>query len=236
MGAEPPKLGTGASDPVVEAPRAAPEGAKKIAEKPSPDVRRTVDLMTAPATPGNNSYKIGPLDVVDISVFKVPELSKSVQVSEVGSINYPLLGEVQAAGLTARDLERSLTGALGAKYLQKPQVTVFVKEFNSQRITLEGAIKKPGVYPIQGGLTLLQAVAIAQGLETSVSDGTAVIFRNASKQRTIARFDIDSIKSGEATDPPLQAGDVIVIGTSASKEALNNVLKVLPLASVFRPF
>jgi polysaccharide export outer membrane protein len=144
---------------------------------------------------------------------------------------------VQAAGLTARDLERSLTGALGAKYLQKPQVTVFVKEFNSQRITLEGAIKKPGVYPIQGGLTLLQAVAIAQGLDTAVSDGTAVIFRGGNKQqRTVARFDIDSIKSGEASDPALQAGDVIVIGTSASKEALNNVLKVLPLASVFRPF
>lgn len=241
VASEPPKLGTGGPEAVPTSAAVATPVSPPVAKTPptkiDPEARRIADSLTAPSTPGSNSYKIGPLDVVDISVFKVPDLSKSVQVSEVGSINYPLLGEVPAAGRTARELERELTMALGAKYLQKPQVTVFVKEFNSQRITLEGAIKKPGVYPIQGGLSLLQAVAIAQGIDTAISDGTVVIFRSSKDaKRSLAKFDIDSIKDGSAQDPPLQAGDVIVVGTSATKEALNNVLKVLPLANVFRPF
>ena len=86
--------------------------------------RASVAAITAVATPGNVAYKIGPQDVLEISVFKVAELSKSAQVSEAGTLNYPLVGEVVAAGKTARELEKELTTLLGAKYLQKPQVTV----------------------------------------------------------------------------------------------------------------
>jgi polysaccharide export outer membrane protein len=100
--------------------------------------------MTAVTDPSSSAYKIGPLDVLDISVFKVAELSKSVQVADGGTINLPLVGEVPAAGKTAQEVETDLTAKLGAKYLQSPQVTVFVKEYNSQRVTVDGAVKKPG--------------------------------------------------------------------------------------------
>ena len=73
-----------------------------------------MEAFTASATPGNSAYKIGPQDVLDVSVFKVPELSKSVQVADSGSINLPLVGEVPAAGLTAQDVERDLTKRLGS--------------------------------------------------------------------------------------------------------------------------
>ena len=77
---------------------------------------------TAPTTSG---YKIGAMDVLDISVFQVPELTKSVQVADTGTINLPLIGEVVVAGKTAQQVERDLTTKLGAKYLQNPQVTVY---------------------------------------------------------------------------------------------------------------
>lgn len=194
--------------------------------------KRAADEMTRSATPGSTAYKVGPLDVLEVSVFKVQELSKSVQVADSGTINLPLVGEVPAAGRTAQDIERDLTAKLGAKYLQNPQVTVFVKEFNSQRVTVEGAVKKPGVYPIKGNNSLLQFIATAEGLDPN-SDSTVVVFRQANGKRTAARFDVSEIRSGKSEDPAIQSGDVIVAGSSAAKETFNNFIKLLPVTSVF---
>lgn len=173
----------------------------------------------------NTAYKIGAQDVLDIEVFKVPELSKTVQVAGTGTVNLPLLGEVPAAGITRRDFERRLTAMLGEKYLQNPQVTVSVKEYNSQKITVEGAVKKPGVYALQGSMSLLQVIAMAQGLAKN-SDATVVLIRNG--KRAADRFDIHAIRSGQAEDPVLQSGDMVLAGTSAIKEAMET-FKGLPL-------
>ncbi len=193
---------------------------------------KAADAFTSVATPGNTAYKIGPLDVIEVSVFKVPELSKSVQVADTGTVNLPLVGEIPAAGKTAQEVERDLTKQFGAKYLQNPQVTVYVKEYNSQRVTVEGAVKKPGVYPVRGKNSLLQFIAMAEGLDPN-SDSTVVVFRQMDGKRSAARFDISEIRSGQAQDPAVQSGDVIVAGSSALKEGFNNFLKVLPVTSVF---
>lgn len=205
--------------------------------EPAPDAAparaaRTAEAFTSVATPGSSAYKIGPLDVLDVSVFKVPELSKTVQVADAGTVNLPLVGEIPAAGRTAQEVERDLTKQLGAKYLKSPQVTVFVKEYNSQRVTIEGAVKKQGVYPIRGRTTLLQFIAMADGLD-SVSDSTVLVFRQTDGGRMAARFDIDAIRSGTAEDPVIYSGDVIVANSSMLKGAFNNVLKMLPLAGTF---
>jgi polysaccharide biosynthesis/export protein len=192
----------------------------------------SVAKITAVSVPGSAAYKIGPQDILDISVFKVPELSKSAQVSERGTFSYPLVGDIVAVGKTPREVQDELTGLLRAKYLQNPDVTVFVKEFNSQRVTIDGAVKKPGVYPIQSGLSLQMAITLAQGLDTA-SDDTIVVFRSVGGKRTAARFDISDIRSGEAEDPQLQAGDVVVAGTSALKKGFDNFLRALPVAGMF---
>src|SRR5262249_36268086 len=93
---------------------------------------RAAERLTSAATPGSSGYKIGALDVVEFSVFKVPELTRTAQVAETGTINLPLVGEVKAAGRTAQELERELAKKLGAKYLQSPQVSILIKEYNSQ--------------------------------------------------------------------------------------------------------
>jgi polysaccharide biosynthesis/export protein len=204
-----------------------------VATKKHPSTTRAAEAaaaISAVNTAGSVAYKIGPQDVLEISVFKVSELSKTAQVSETGTIGFPLVGELMAAGRTPREVEKDLAARLGAKYLQNPQVTVYVKEFNSQRVTVEGAVKKPGVFPLQGSMSLLQAVAFAQGLEGN-SDSTVLVFRETNGKRSAARFDISDIRSGSTEDPQLQAGDVVVAGTSAIKEGLGNILKLIPLAS-----
>jgi polysaccharide biosynthesis/export protein len=193
---------------------------------------KVAETLTASATPGNNAYKVGALDVLDISVFKAPELSKSVQVADSGTVNLPLIEDVQASGRTAQEIERDIAARLGAKYLQKPQVTVYVKEYNSQRVTIEGAVKKPGVFPVRGGSTLLQYLAMAEGLDPN-SDSTVLVFRTTNGVRSAAKFDVNEIRSGSAKDPALLSGDVVVAPTSTMKEVFNNFIKVLPLASVF---
>ena len=193
---------------------------------------RAADKLTSAATPGNSGYKIGPLDVIEFSVYKVPDLKRTVQVAETGTVNLPLVGEVEAAGRTAHEVERDLAGQLGKTYLQSPQVTVLVKEYNSQRVTVEGAVKRPGVYPLRGKTSLLQVIATAQGLDT-VSDTTVVVFRHIEGKRLAARFDVDQIRSGQTTDPAIQSGDVVVAPTSAMKGAFETILKSLPLTTVF---
>lgn len=198
-----------------------------------PDPKSAADAFIAVTTPGNTAYKVGPEDVLDVSVFKVPELSRTAQVADGGTINLPLVGEIQAAGKTARDIELDLTKKLGDKYLKSPQVTVFVKEYNSQRVTIEGAVKKPGVYPIRGKSSLLQMVANAGGLEDLAEQGNVIVVRQVNGKRYAARFDMDAIRKGGTPDPALQQGDVIIANTSEAKAAFQNFLKILPAANVF---
>src|SRR5580700_174578 len=194
------------------------------------------DKLTSVATPGNAAYKIGPADVLDISVFKVPDLAKTVQVADDGTINYPLIGEVPVAGKTAHDLERDLAQRLGVKYLRSPQVSVLVKVFNSQRVTVSGSVKTAGVYGIKGNTTLLQVLAMAGDVDNTVASGDVVVFRTTDGQHTAARFDVDALKAGKADDPQMQPGDVVVVDTSATKVALGNVLKMLPIATTAAVF
>jgi polysaccharide export outer membrane protein len=182
------------------------------------------------ATPDKSAYEIGPLDTLDISVFQVPDLTKTVQVSGTGTINLPLVGEIAVAGRTAQEVERDLTSRLGAKYLQNPQVTVYVKDYASQRVTVTGAVRSPGVYPIKSRTSLGQVVAMAGGLGDA-SDSTVLVLRENNGKRSATKFNLRTIQNGQAEDPTLQAGDKLVAGTSAIKQVFNTILKATPLAS-----
>ena len=214
-------LGSGGT---VPGPTTGPASGPRTAHAP--------DALTSAATPVSGAYKIGPSDVLDISVFQVPELTKSVQVTESGTVNLPLVGEISVAGQSAQEVERDLTARLGAKYVKNPQVTVYVKEYNSSQVTITGAVGNPGVFPIKGNTSLVQVVAMAGGLG-DVSDQTVLVIRQSNGKRSAAKFDVGAIQKGEAEDPILQPGDQILAGTSAIKKGFNTILKALPLAGVF---
>jgi polysaccharide export outer membrane protein len=210
----------------------APQQGKEKAPKRASPQESAPDKGTETKNAQRAAATIGSADVLDISVFQVPELSKTLEVSETGTINFPLLGEITAAGKTPDELERELTSKLAADYLQHPVVTVFVKESNSQRVTISGAVDKPGIYPIKGPTSLVQIVALAGGFKDQ-SDSTVLILRKKGGSRMAARYDVSEIQSGRAQDPLLQANDVLVAGTSAIKQGFGLILKALPIAGLF---
>ncbi|MEJ8572807.1 polysaccharide biosynthesis/export family protein [Microbaculum marinum] len=183
--------------------------------------------------PGAGEYRIGPLDELEVSVFQVPDLSKTAQVSATGQISMPLIGAVEAGGKTVPELEAHIASKLSEKYLQSPQVTVFITEYNSQRVTVDGAVIKPGVYPLSGPTTLLQTVAVAGGLNSVADPQSILVFRTVGDQRSAAKFDLSAIRDGKAPDPTLQGGDVIVVDTSGIRTIWGGVKEVIPVVGVF---
>jgi polysaccharide export outer membrane protein len=187
------------------------------------------------SSPGSTTYQIGVQDVLEIVVFKVPELTRSVQVADSGSINLPLIGEVPAAGLTSQEVERELAKRLGASYLKNPQVNIYVKEYNSQRVTIEGSVRSPGVFPIRGRMTLMQALASSGGPDRDYASSDIMVFRQIDGRRTGLEYNIDAIRTGEALDPPLHSNDVVVVPTSNAKFAFQSFLKIVPAAAALKP-
>ena len=123
-------------------------------------------LAEAGAVPSvaDSDYKITPSDLLEIEVFGVSELKRTVRVNTSGQIAMPLIGTISVAGLTPSDAEALIAlQYAGKNFLQDPQVSIFVKEFTTQRITLDGALNKPGVYPLTGQISLLRALAMAGG-------------------------------------------------------------------------
>jgi polysaccharide biosynthesis/export protein len=185
-------------------------------------------------TPESADYKVAALDVLDISVFGVPDLNRTVQVSTSGVITLPLINSVKAGGRTQAQIESDIARKLEANYLQSPQVTVFVKEYNSQKITVDGAVKKPGIFPVAGQTSLLQAIALAEGLNTVADPSGILIFRIVGEKRMAARFDLKQVRSGQVQDPILKAGDIVMVDESATRTTLRDVKDALPLSGLFQ--
>jgi polysaccharide export outer membrane protein len=110
-------------------------------------------------------YKIGPEDLLEISVFEEEKLNKTVRVSSQGNISFPLLGILKVNGLTVYEMEKEIRDLLVEKYLQNPHVSVFIREYRNQRISMIGAVEKPGVFDVSGQKTVLDLLAIAGGLK-----------------------------------------------------------------------
>lgn len=197
-----------------------------------------VDLQTAQVSATSQAeYRIGVGDKLAIRVFQVQDLSfDSLTVDTSGNIQLPLIGAVRASDRTAGELSADIATRLSAQYLRNPQVTVTVTEAASQKITVDGAVTKPGVYEMRGTTSLLQAVAMAEG-PSRVADLTKVaVFRTVNGQRSVALFDLQAIRQGRADDPVVLGDDIIVVDTSRLNSALREVVGALPALSIFRPF
>src|SRR5690606_15190952 len=199
------------------------------------EIMRAPDTTSASgAYTGGSDYRIGAQDLLQITVFGLKDFDREVRVNSNGQISLPLVGVVKAGGVTIPELERSIEEKLKDGFLQDPQVSVFVKEFTSQRVTLEGALKKPGVYPITGRTTLLQAIAMAEGLDDLADLQGVVIFRTVKGRRMGAVFDIAKVRTGVVEDPQIYGDDLIVVEKSGSKSAYREFIQSAPPFHAFR--
>ncbi len=169
--------------------------------------------LSFPQQPAVTEYKIGPKDLLELTVIGFQELNRQYRVSEEGKIGLPYLGEISVEGLSRSELEKKLTQILKEKYLENPQVTVTIVEFQSRRVFLIGAVTTPGPYELMGRLTLLKLISQAGGLTPEAGNEIIVMRQLPDGQKTSLKISVeDLILKGDASlDIQLQADDIVSI-------------------------
>jgi polysaccharide export outer membrane protein len=208
--------------PAPLAAQTAPNHESSYADRPSFRANTTLDyndrLMQlarqtkAPelsSSPGD--YQIGPEDLLEISVLEAPDLNRTVRVSDDGAISLALLGSIQVAGLSTRQLQAVLEDRLRQTYMKDPQVSVFVQEMRSHPVSVFGAVEKPGVYQIRYAKTLVEVLSMAQGLANDAGD-TVIVVRHADGSGDLAVTALLDSRSTAVTDSP-----VVPIPSTASR-------------------
>lgn len=183
-----------------------------------------------------SGYRIAPMDTLSVRVFGMADLTGDYQVDLRGNISLPLIGDVTAMNMTPAELDDLLTRKYGEKYLENPDVSVGVKSSAGRNVTVDGAVNKGGMFPVIGPMTLMQAVALAGGVDEETANPRRVaIFRTIDGQRQAAAFDLVSIRRGEMDDPPVYSGDIVVVDGSKIKETQKQLFRAFPLLNIFRP-
>ena len=195
---------------------------------PPPDQPRLLTL--------EQDYRIAPLDTLTVTVFRMKDLSGDYEVDLTGKINLPLIGGITAAELTTAELDRKLTEAYGARYLVNPDIAVGVKSSTRRSVTVDGAVRQSGSFPVVGPLSLIQAVALSGGATEDANLRRVAVFRTVNGQRQAAAFDLQEIRRGQAADPAIYPGDIIVVDGSRIRAAQKQILSNIPILSIFRPF
>jgi polysaccharide export outer membrane protein len=226
-----PRAGTDASRMGAGQPLDMRIGAIRPTE--SSDIVTDGGLRTAP-TPQTQAlpivslgkdYRVGPNDLIDIEVPDLDNLKRTVRVNAAGAISLPLIGQVVVAGLTSQEVEQRIADRYREKYLQNPQVSIFIKEFTTERITIEGAVGRPGILPLNGQITLLRALALAGGFAPIANSSQVMLYRvNDQRVREVAVYDVEKIRAGKNDDPPIKGDDLIVVQRDSARVMLKDSL------------
>jgi polysaccharide export outer membrane protein len=181
--------------------------------------RATLGSPQAPAAAGNSaakphddSFVIGNDDVLAINVWKEPDISRSIPVRSDGKISLPLVGEVQATGLTPLKLEKDIASKL-KNYISEPEVTVMVQQVNSQKFNILGQVARPGSYGIANSPTVLDAIALAGGFRDFAKKKSIYVLRQGSGGESRIPFNYKEVSQGKnmSQNIKLQPGDTIIV-------------------------
>ena len=176
-----------------------------------------------------SSGTLSPRDHLSISVFNVPEMSlQDVEVSASGYVSVPLAGNFMAAGKTAQQLAREIEAALQRNYVRNPRVAVNLRAAVDKVFTIDGAVKRPGEFTANENLSLMKAVAVAQGLTETAKVESVVIYRRVGDQQMAAIYDLGAIRRGIYADPKIYPDDTILVGESAARRVYRDILQILP--------
>ena len=162
----------------------------------------------------NKKQVLGAGDVVDIRVYNEPDLSGTHQVSPNGTIRLPLVGELLAAGRTADELTLDIQAAYNARFLKNAEVSLLLKEYTSRKIFVLGQVGKPGSYPFDGQVSVIEAIAMAGGT-TKLADGNRVLLTRERDGKTLrVVVEVARIERGQSPDVELAPGDILFVPES----------------------
>ncbi|MBO80901.1 MAG: polysaccharide export protein [Citromicrobium sp.] len=194
----------------------------------APEVAVT-QLDTLPAPRGEISYRIGPQEILEISVVGAEELTGTFLTDGQGHIVFPYIGEVEVGGLSPRDAAKMIEDGLRGRIVLDPQVRVIPQEFPPPSVSIGGQVEKPGAYPAVGQPTLLTAVNRAGGLTEFAQVDDVLVLRTVAGQRYIGLYNIEAIQRGNYPDPELYPNDIVMVGDSPSRRRVANILQFSPL-------
>lgn len=219
--------------PASSGEAAAPAGGRAA---PTPNADLVPAVVGIPTSHrGSAVHRISPGDVLAVNVFQVEDLSTDERVSDRGTIVMPLIGAVTVGGLSTEDAERRIETALQKNYLQNPQVDIFVSEYANMNVTVGGAVEEPGVFPLTGRTTLMQAIAQAGGVDNLANPKEVIVFRSEAPTGVNAYVvDLKAIEAGDLSDPPLMAGDKVMVSESGTRAFIKDATGVL--RGFVRPF
>lgn len=170
-------------------------------------------------------YLVGAYDKLRIDVFGVPELQREVQIDASGRLAFPLTGVIEASGKTPDEIGTIIRDRLSGQYVRDPQVTVNLVQTISQMVTVDGQVKKPGLYPVLGRMTLMRAIATASGTDEYAKLDDVVIFRQVNGQQMAGLYNLQGIRRGNYSDPEVYANDVIIVGTSEARRMFKDIIQ-----------
>lgn len=181
------------------------------------------------ATAQAQPFYVGPFDKLMIGVYGIEELEeREYQADASGHISFPLVGVVDVNGKTPGEIQSELRAGLSRAYVRDPKVTVNLKEAVSRVVTVEGEVEKPGLYPVVGRLSLMSAIAKAEGTGEFSNLKDVVIFRNVGGQRYAALYNLDAIRHGAYPDPEVYANDIVMVGESRGRRLFKDILATAP--------
>ncbi|MGB3831174.1 MAG: polysaccharide biosynthesis/export family protein [Mesorhizobium sp.] len=194
-----------------------------------------LQLVTTLPPPANThdgtEQPLSPNDVLEVDVFQADMLDRTVQIDSAGRISLPLIGTLNAAGKTVRQLESEIETAYGRSYLQNPDVTVFLKESAGQRVTVDGEVARAGLYPVSANTTLLDTIALAGGFRDIADQRKVYVFREVDGRKLVANYSVEAVRSGRLANPRIYGGDVVMVFTNEKRVALNNLKEALGIAT-----
>ncbi len=171
-------------------------------------------LAAAMAREGVASSTLGAGDVFEVRVYGEPELSGIYRIGAQGDIVFPLCRRVAVAGLSANEAADRLRECLADGFIRNPQVTVLVKEYNSKKVFVFGEVQKPGTFPYEDGMTVVQAVTLAGGFTKTASQNSTSVTRLVEGQEVKVKVSVEDIALGKAPNFVLQPGDIVYVPES----------------------
>ena len=177
-------------------------------------------------------------DSIMVTVVREPELSLAkVIIDADGQFDMPAVGRVTAAGRTPSEVAAEISNRLASSsYINNPQVSVNLVQADSHRVTVEGAVVNPGVFPFQTNATLLDAIALAHSPTRVAKLNQVAIFRTVGGEHSVAVFDLKLIRANRMANPDLRAGDRVVVGFSNLSQAWQDFLQAAPAIGIFSRF
>jgi polysaccharide biosynthesis/export protein len=178
----------------------------------NPSAKTVSGADTSAAKPHDDSFVIGNDDVLAINVWKEPDVSRSIPVRSDGKISLPLVGEVQAAGLTPLNLEKDIASKL-KNFISEPEVTVMVQQVNSQKFNVLGQVVRPGTYVIANSPTVIDAIALAGGFRDFAKQKSIYVLRQGVSWESRIPFNYKEVSQGKnmTQNIKLQPGDTIIV-------------------------